>query len=88
MVYAVLYIHTSVPEYSEILGVYDKKKTAVGELLERANYRKNREGLLTQYLIETDEYESYESLYEMVYENMELSDIDIYRICKLPLISL
>ena len=38
-VFVVLYIHTDVSDYSEVLGVFKNKEDAVKELLERANYR-------------------------------------------------
>lgn len=79
-IYVLLYIHTDIPEYSEVLGVFKNKESAVTELLERANYRKNKQGFLTQYLYPTDEYESFDALYSKVMENMELYDEDIYRI--------
>jgi hypothetical protein len=84
MLYCLLYINTDTPEYSEILGIYENKKAAVKELLELANYRINSDGGLTQYLADTNEYASYDDLYNMVYEKMELTDVDIYRIYKLP----
>ena len=54
IVYVLLYIHTDNPEYSEILGVFNTKDKAVDELLERANYRKNKNGELTQYKEKTE----------------------------------
>ena len=79
-VYVVLYIHTDAPEHSEVLGVYKDKEKAVAELLERANYRENKEGVLTQYMQPTEEYESFSILRTKVMEEMELHDEDIYRI--------
>jgi hypothetical protein len=83
-VYVVLYIHTGVPEFSEILGVFKDKESAVAELLERANYRENKEGVLTQYMHPTNEYESFAILRAKVMEEMELHDKDIYRITECP----
>lgn len=80
IVYVLLYIHTDNPEYSEILGVFNTKDKAVDELLERANYRKNKNGELTQYKEKTDEYESFDILRDQVFTSMELQDEDIYRI--------
>ena len=80
IVYVLLYIHTDNPEYSEILGVFNTKDKAVDELLERANYRKNKNGELTQYKQKTDEYESFDILRDKVFTSMELQDEDIYRI--------
>lgn len=79
-IFILFYIQTDNPEFSEILGVYRSKDKAVDQLLERANYRKNKQGKLTQYMIPTDEYESFESLRNNVLKSMELYDEDIYRI--------
>ena len=79
-IYVLLYIHTDNPEYSEILGVFNTKDKAVDELLERANYRKNKNGELTQYKQKTDEYESFDILRDKVFASLELQDEDIYRI--------
>ena len=87
MVYVVFYIHTDKSEYSEILGVFTKKEQAVSELLERANYR-NKNGVLTQYMIPCDEYKSFDILSKLVTKNMELIDTDIYRISELPIITM
>ena len=84
MVYTLLYIHTDKPSYSEVLGVFLNKSDAVAELLERANYRNNN-GALTQYMKPCDEYESFESLTNIVTTNMVLEEEDIYRITELPL---
>ena len=81
-VYVLLYIHTDKPEYSDVLGVYTSKKKAVRELLERANYRERDDGQLTQYMVPTDEYESYGVLFDQVCDTMNLVDVDIYRIVK------
>ena len=84
MVYTVLYIHTDKPEYSEVLGVFINKSHAVSELLERANYRNNN-GILTQYMKPCNEYDSFDDLFNIVNNEMELIDEDIYRITELPL---
>jgi len=78
-VYVLLYIHTEIVDYTEVLGVYTTKSKAVDELLERANYRE-KDGVLTQYMEATSEYESYGVLRGMVEEKLELHDVDIYRI--------
>ena len=78
-VYVLTYIHSDVLEYSEVLGVFNSKDTAVSELLERANYRE-KNGILTQYLEPTNEYESFEVLKEKVQNEMMLCDEDIYKI--------
>ena len=85
MVFIVTYIHTDIPEYSEVLGVFTNKDSAVDELLTRANYRE-KDGKLIQYMQECTEYESYAVLRNKVYEELELKDVDIYRITELPLL--
>lgn len=85
MVYVVFYIHIDKPQYSEVLGVFQYKRDAIIELLERANYRE-KDGILTQYMKPTQEYESYRALWDKVEEEMELVDVDIYRISMLPYI--
>lgn len=80
IVYVVLYIYVDNPELSDVLGVFTDKNDAVRELLERANYRENRQGQLTQYMIPTGEYPSYEYLRRKVADQMTLVDVDIYRI--------
>lgn len=82
-VYTVFYIHTDSAELSEILGVYNSKEKAVSELIERANYR-NINGQLTQYMKPTNDYKSYDEIFSLVYNKMELIDHDIYRITELP----
>ena len=44
--FILFYIQTDNPEFSEILGVYSSKDKAVDQLLERANYRKNKEAVI------------------------------------------
>jgi len=84
IVYAILYIHMDKAEYSEILGVFTNKEDAVDELLKKANFRE-RNGKLTYYMEPTEEYESFSFLKDKVMEEMELHDLDIYRITKLSL---
>lgn len=83
IVYVLLYIHRDTPENSEVLGAFKNKEHAVTELLERANFRVNNQGFLTQYFRPSYEYESYKVLYDKVMEEMELYDDDIYRITEL-----
>jgi len=82
--YVLIYIHTDEPELSEVLGIFKNKEDAVIELLERANYRKDKYGNLTQYMRQTNEYESYDMLLDKVMKEMELRDVDIYRIEESP----
>ena len=78
-IYVLFYINVDEPKYSEVLGIYSSKESAVDNLLEVANYRE-KEGKLTQYMETTDEYPSLEFLREKVMNDMELHDVDIYRI--------
>ena len=79
MLYSLLYINIDQADYAEILGIYSTKEQAVLQLLERANYRE-KEGKLTQYMEYTSEYESFDVLKKRVMNDMELIDVDIYRI--------
>lgn len=78
-VYTILYINTDEANGAEVLGVYTTKIQAVLQLLERANYRE-KNGQLTQYMQPTDEYRSFDALRQKVEEDMELHDVDIYKI--------
>lgn len=84
-VFILLYIHSEISDYSEVLGVFNNKEDAVKELLERANYRE-KDGQLTQYLQPTDEYESFDFLKNKVLSEMILHDEDIYKIQMLPVL--
>ena len=79
MLYCLLYINVDKADYAEILGIYSTKEKAVLQLLERANYRE-KNGKLTQYMEYTQEYESFDVLKEQIMVNMELVDVDIYKI--------
>ena len=79
MLYCLLYINVDKADYAEILGIYSTKEKAVLQLLERANYRE-KNGKLTQYMEYTEEYESFDVLKQQVMNNMELVDVDIYKI--------
>ena len=79
MVFVVVYINTDNPEFSEVLGVFNQKEDAVTELLERANYREKNDKL-TQYMRPSNEYESFSVLRQKVEREMELVDVDIYRL--------
>tara|TARA_A100001011_G_C14218539_1_gene803199 strand:+ start:798 stop:1058 length:261 start_codon:yes stop_codon:yes gene_type:complete len=84
VLFSLLYIQTDSPYQSDILGLFDTKEKAVDELLERANYRE-KNGKLTQYFIETNEYNSFQELKNEVMKKNELNDVDIYRIVPLHL---
>jgi hypothetical protein len=78
--YGVLYIHGDNPEQSDILGLFKDFEKAVDELVERANYRENADGQLTQYFQVTQEYDSLEALKSRVRKTLRLVDVDTYRI--------
>ena len=82
MVYVLFYIHTDAPDLSEILGVYEQKYVAVSKLIDIANYRE-KNGILTQYGMPTDDYPSMDVLRSRVEQYMMLDDVDIYRISKI-----
>ena len=85
-VYIVYYIHTDRPEFSEILSTYTTKDKAVRGLIEFANYRQDNDGILTQYFTPTNDYDSYDELYDIVDRELELTDVDIYRISEMYVI--
>ena len=85
-IYVLSYIHTEIPSYSEVYGVYRTKDEAVEKLLEIANYREDKNGNLTQYYIKTSEYSCYNFLKNKVFRDMELVDEDIYRITPLKIV--
>ena len=70
--------------YSEVLGVFKKRKDCILELLKFANYRE-KDGKLTQYLKPCDDYESFTALYNEVDLKGELVDVDVYRIIECSL---
>ena len=78
-IFAVIYINIDSLNYSELLGLYNNKEEAVLSLLEKANYRE-KNGRLTQYMRPTNEYESFNYLKNKVSRELELNDVDIYRI--------
>jgi len=80
IVFVVYYINTDEPECSEVLNTYTCKDKAIRKLIEVAGYRNDTKGNLTQYFKPTTDYASYNQLYTLVEENMELIDEDIYRI--------
>jgi len=85
-VFIVYYINTDEPECSEVLNTYTCKDRAIKKLIEVAGYRNDTKGNLTQYFKPTSDYTSYNQLYTLVEENMELIDEDIYRIYETPVI--
>ena len=82
IIYAILYINVDTPDESDVLGVYTNKEDAILKLIEKANFRE-KNGELTYYMEPTDKYASFESLKTKVSEDMELKDLDVYRIVQL-----
>jgi hypothetical protein len=81
-VYIVFYVNVDTPEISEVLAVFNNKTDAVNGLLEKANFREIN-GQLTYYMEPTNMYESFSALKALVEQEMELNDVDIYRITQL-----
>ena len=84
IVYVILYINIDNPEYSEVLGVYNDKNRAVNEIIQKAHYREVN-GQLTYYMEPCNEYDSFDQLRQKVFEEMEIIDLDIYRITSVRL---
>ena len=78
--YTVIYINTDRLEYSEVIDTYNSLHFAVLGLLKAAHYDTDNEGNLRQYRRHTDEYESFEELYQDVKFNRVLRDFDLYTI--------
>lgn len=85
-VFIIYYINTDEPECSEVLNTYTSRDRAIKKLIEIAGYRNDKNGNLTQYFKPTTDYTSYNEIYTLVDENMELVDEDIYRIYEIPVI--
>jgi hypothetical protein len=85
-IFVIYYINTDEPECSEVLNTYTCKDRAIKKLIEVAGYRQDTNSNLTQYFRPTYDYTSYDQLYALVEENMELVDEDIYRIYETPVI--
>ena len=84
IVYAVLYINVDTPSYSEILSIHVDYEKAIDNLIEIANFRE-KNGILTQYMEPTSEYGSIDEIKNIIKQNNELIDEDIYRIQKLKI---
>lgn len=85
-VFIIYYINTDEPECSEVLNTYTSRDRAIKKLIEIAGYRNDINGNLTQYFKPTTDYTSYNEIYRLVNETMELIDEDIYRIYEIPVI--
>jgi hypothetical protein len=77
--FVVTYINTDEPVNSEVIGVYETKEMAIVALITAAHFEE-RDGELLQYKRPTTEYKSYTEIYDLVNENFELDDFDVYRI--------
>lgn len=77
--YTVIYINTDEVGFSEVIGVYQDLGNAVEALIDAAHYDQV-DGVLRQYRIPTDDYPSYDELYNNVYDNLFLEDYDVYLI--------
>jgi hypothetical protein len=78
-VFVVVYYNVDEVKNSEVIGVYKEKKQAVDALIKAAHYD-DKDGVLRQYRMITNDYESFKHLHEKVSNEMELVDFDIYRI--------
>ena len=77
--FVVIYINVDYPINSEVIGVYETKDDAIHALIESAHFEE-RDGKLLQYKRPTAEYKSYTEIYDLVNDNLELKDFDVYRI--------
>jgi hypothetical protein len=82
LMYAVLYINVDDNKSSEIYGVYPTKIMAVNALILAANYRE-KNGILTQYMRKSIDYDSMSDLYTNVLKDEFLFDTDIYILRKI-----
>lgn len=78
-VYSVVYYNIDDVKNSEVIGVYSQYEKAVEYLIKAAHFD-CKDGKLRQYKRNTNEYDSFETLYNMVFEKQELIDFDIYKI--------
>jgi len=79
--FVVIYINVDEPKNSEVIGVYETKDDAIHALISSAHFEE-RDGKLLQYKRPTTEYKSYTEIYDLVNDNLELKDFDLYRIEK------
>jgi hypothetical protein len=77
--YTVIYINIDEFEYSEVIGTYNDLHHAVEAMITAAHYDEV-EGVLRQYRLPSDDYPSYQNLYDIAYENLQIIDYDIYKI--------
>ena len=78
--YTILYMNTDEVAYSEVIGIHYSLRDAVIGLLKAAHYDVDEDGRLRQYRRLTNEYESFDDLYNMVSRQMMLDDYDMYYI--------
>jgi hypothetical protein len=77
--YKVVYYNVDQPDYSEVIGTYVNKDEAVLSLIKAAHYEE-KYGRLRQYKRFSNDYDSFQTIVNIVNEKMELVDYDIYRI--------
>lgn len=77
--YIVKYTNVDNPVLSEVYGVYSTREKAIDALLLAANFRE-KNGMLTQYMKLTNDYESLSSLRNIVRSSGRLEDTDIYTV--------
>ena len=78
-VFVVVYYNTDEVENSEVIGVCDDKESAVSMLIKAAHYDE-KDGVLRQYRMITNDYQSYQELYDKAFLEMQITDHDVYRI--------
>lgn len=79
ILFTVIYYNVDEVKNSEVVGIYKTKNEAVTSLIKAAHYEK-RDGVLLQYKRPTEDFESYEELFDNVLKNNCLEDCDLYRI--------
>ena len=79
--YTVIYINIDEIGFSEVIGTYNDLHQAVEAMITAAHYDEV-EGVLRQYRAPTDDYPSYQHLYDHAYQNLQIIDYDIYKIVK------
>ena len=77
--YTVVYINIDEFSFSEVIGTYNTLHLAVVAMIDAAHYDEV-EGVLRQYMMPTDDYISYQQLYDTAIHNLEIEDYDVYKI--------
>jgi hypothetical protein len=76
--YTVVYINTDRLDLSEVINTYQSLDAAVLGLMNAAHYDTDDEGNLRQYRRRTDEYASFDELYQDIMFRRVLNDFDLY----------